>query len=167
MDNWSIWKALIYKLNVPEEKLYAPSKLWIIPTELFTSDTTLHFTTRYFCPGNCSGRGKCHHGKVDGCQCFDSKDDSKACINSPIQQPDVMPAPNPTITPTITSSSYPSEIPSNSPTEKGSDIPSILAAIIGPTVYNISEEVEESSSLKIYHSCLSSLLRIMFMHFIF
>ena len=78
-----------------------------------------------------------------------------------------MPAPNPTITPTITGSSYPSEIPSNSPTEIGSDIPSILAAIIGPTVYNISEEVEESSSLKINHSRLSLLLIIMSMYFIF
>ena len=142
----------------------------IFPAELFTSVLKLFiFTNRYFCPANCSGRGICHHGKVHGCQCFDSNDDSKACINSPIQQPEVMPMPNLTTAPTIIDSNYPSGIPSYSPTENASNFPSVLAAIVGPTVNDVSEEVppEEYSSLMINQSRLSLVLLLILTYFIF
>ena len=117
---------------------------------------------RYFCPANCSGRGKCRHQKVNGCQCFDFTDDSSSCENSPTQQPEEMPAPNPTVVPTISvTTSYPTATPSISPVyEDETNFPSVLAAIVGPTLSNsIYNEVtpeentsDVNSSLNIHQS---------------
>ena len=80
-----------------------------------------------------------------------------------------MPMPNPTIAPTIIDSIYPSGIPSYSPTENASDFPSVLAAIVGPTVNDVSEEVppKENSSLMINQSRLSLVLLLILTYFIF
>ena len=39
---------------------------------------------QYFCPANCSGRGVCRHGVVNGCVCNDPNDESPHCENSPV-----------------------------------------------------------------------------------
>ena len=40
-----------------------------------------------FCPANCSGRGVCRHGAVNGCECHDPNDTSLICESSPIIPP--------------------------------------------------------------------------------
>lgn len=40
-----------------------------------------------FCPANCSGRGICRHGVVNGCECHDPNDTSLICENSPVKPP--------------------------------------------------------------------------------
>jgi len=47
-----------------------------------------------FCPANCSGRGICRHGVLNGCQCFDPNDASPLCENSPVVSPSIMPTPS-------------------------------------------------------------------------
>jgi hypothetical protein len=96
------------------------------------------FLFRYFCPANCSGRGLCRHQKANGCQCFDVSDESPICENSPTQQPYEMPTPIPSPAPVQTASL--TETPSYSPTEEETNFPSVLAAIIGPTLSNSAYE---------------------------
>ncbi len=44
-------------------------------------------TPSFYCPANCAGRGRCRHGVVNGCECFDPNDASPHCANSPIRPP--------------------------------------------------------------------------------
>jgi len=52
---------------------------------------------QYFCPANCSGRGVCRHGVVNGCICNDSNDESPHCENSPVAPPNESSIPSPSI----------------------------------------------------------------------
>ena len=54
-----------------------------------------------FCPANCSGRGICRHGVVNGCECHDPNDTSLICESSPIIPP--VKSPSATLAPEIES----------------------------------------------------------------
>ncbi len=81
-----------------------------LPSQV-SHDTSSNYLHRSFCPANCSGRGICRHGVVNGCKCFDREDTSPTCQNSPI----IPPLPIPTLAPSIDV-----ELTSNTPTSETS-----------------------------------------------
>lgn len=78
--------------------------------------TVILFRERVYCPANCSGRGECKHGTVNGCNCFDPTDDSPMCTNSPVLRPSPTPFPSPIPSVNKIPSSFPSQSKSNVPT---------------------------------------------------
>jgi hypothetical protein len=91
---------------------------------------------------------------VNGCQCFDFNDESHVCENSPTQQPYEMPTPIPSPVPIQTT--ILTETPSYSPTEEQTNFPSILAAIISPTLSNGAYEEVPPEDYKVESEMKSS-----------
>lgn len=114
-------------------------------------------SNRAYCPANCSGRGRCRHGIVNGCDCFDPMDDSPFCANSPIVQPSQTPtashAPSSvsetrTVSPSSSSSNAPSSFPSSfsptddfSQTKQPSKSPVVYSSTVNPTTISAANPV--------------------------
>lgn len=114
----SRYSALARKFFVPSE---CKSYLLKLCSALFNDSglkllTVILFRERVYCPANCSGRGECKHGTVNGCNCFDPADDSPMCSNSPVLRPSPTPVPSQTPSVNKIPSSFPSQSKSNVPT---------------------------------------------------